>query len=190
MFIPHQCPAYSGWPERRLPVPERKRKRAAALRGSAYGRGAYGGMADEDGSRFNRQGGGLNVAHKFRRAFQFTRSVTVTLPMTLPWMMTDLVLISARMTAFWPTERTPSEEMSPSTVPSISRSSEKRRERRLPRRNPARCVSIAGRGWWERMIRERKRGAAGSGASCPLAMSIQLGKVPRFVALGGGDGSE
>ena len=42
--------------------------------------------------------------------FSSTRSVTVTLPMTLPWMMTDLVLISARMTAFWPTESTPSEE--------------------------------------------------------------------------------
>src|SRR5215472_18630055 len=46
--------------------------------------------------------------------FSSQRSVTVTLPCTLPYMVIDLVLISPRISAFSPTVKTPSELISPS----------------------------------------------------------------------------
>src|SRR5512132_615717 len=54
--------------------------------------------------------------------FSSQRSLTVIFPCTLPYTVIDLVLISPRISAFSPTVKTPSELMSPSTLPSMSSS--------------------------------------------------------------------
>src|SRR5437016_11627155 len=51
--------------------------------------------------------------------FSSHRSATVILPCTLPYTVIDFVFISPRMSAFSPMVRTPSELISPSTLPSM-----------------------------------------------------------------------
>src|SRR6266446_8515097 len=56
---------------------------------------------------------------KVQRDFSSQRSPTVILPCTLPYTVIDFVFTSPRMSAFSPIVKTPSELISPSTLPSI-----------------------------------------------------------------------